>query len=45
MKEDILNIVTEHCKGWKNCEQLTEKLLNLFSDNNYLKNESKEEKK
>lgn len=32
MKDKILDIVAEHCVGWKNCEALTEKLFDLYSD-------------
>ena len=31
MKDKILDIVAEHCVGWKNCEALTEKLFALYS--------------
>ena len=31
MKDKILDIVAEHCVGWKNCEALTEKLFDLYS--------------
>ena len=30
MKDKILDIVAEHCVGWKNCEALTEKLFDLY---------------
>ena len=32
MKDKILDIVAEHCVGWKNCEALTEKIFDLYSD-------------
>lgn len=31
MKDKILDIVAEHCEGWKNCEALTEKLFDLYN--------------
>jgi len=31
MKDKILDIVAEHCVGWKNCEALTEKLFALYN--------------
>lgn len=31
MKDKILDIVAEHCVGWKNCEALTEKLFDLYN--------------
>ena len=34
MKDKILNIVAEHCEGWKNCEALTEKLFDLYNGSN-----------
>jgi len=34
MKDKILDIVAEHCVGWKNCEALTEKLFDLYSVSN-----------
>tara|TARA_R110000796_G_scaffold187437_1_gene304393 strand:+ start:400 stop:720 length:321 start_codon:yes stop_codon:yes gene_type:complete len=37
MKDKILDIVSKHCVGWKNCNELTEKLfsLNIFFVNNF----------
>jgi len=29
MKDKIIDIVAEHCVGWKNCEALADKLLGL----------------
>ena len=34
MKDKILDIVAEHCVGYKNCEELTEKLFDLYSVSN-----------
>ena len=31
MKDKILDIVSQHCEGWKNCEELTEKLFDLYN--------------
>jgi len=31
MKDKILDIVAEHCVGYKNCEALTEKLFDLYN--------------
>ena len=31
MKDKILDIVEEHCVGWKNCKALTEKLFDLYN--------------
>ena len=37
MKDKILDIVAEHCVGRKNCDELTEKLFDLYNKNNRIK--------